>query len=106
MSTEELLQTVLVHPISFHAFLGPYNGVYLRQVYTVHNGSMVANKYQSAEEWLYSDGMYRTRYLDEVSPQAQTYLNNYVYGSYGLTPVSGYGPTVNYNCHSYAWANT
>ena len=97
-----------VYPIEFHQVVDMdwANPVYLQQVTTVHNQNMSAYKMKIIEEWLYSDGVYRTRYLDEISSSGRTHVINHFYGVYGINPVSGYGPTTSYNCHAYAWANT
>jgi hypothetical protein len=96
------------YPVEFHRIVDMDwdNKTYLGKVYTVHEYPMSAYKIPIIEEWLYSDGMYRSRYLDELSNSAKTQATNQYYGDYGIYPESGYGPTTAYNCHAYAWANT
>lgn len=96
-----------VHPVSFHSFLGVdwSSKTYLWDATTPKGGSMHAYKYNVMEEWLYSDGMYRTRYLSSMSSGAKTAVTNQMYGLFGIYPESGNGPTSTYNCHSYAWCS-
>lgn len=96
-----------VYPIEFHAFLGLKwdSRTYLWAAATPKGGSMAAYRYDVMEEWLYSDGMYRTRYLSTMSSGAKTATTNQLYGVFGIYPESGNGPTSTYNCHSYAWCS-
>ena len=96
------------YPIEFRRIVDMdwENKEFVRTVQTVHGYDMSAYEIKIIEEWLYSDGMYRTRYLNEISSSANSQETNHIYGVYGIYPESGYGPTTAYNCHAYAWANT
>ncbi len=94
-----------VYPIEFREFRGAAIESVERTVHNVHGYSMTGYQCKSVEYWLYNDGVCRLRYLNDVSSSAKTQMNNQFYATYGLQPVNGYGPTVEYNCHSYAWNN-
>lgn len=93
-------------PCKFVGFDSNYNGkvaVGTTVVQTPKGGSMTGYTMNAMEVWLYSDGQNRLRQLSDLSSSAKASLNTQYYNIYGIRPVSGYGPTVKYNCHSYAW---
>jgi len=70
---------------------------------TPKKGSMTGYTMEALEVWHYTDGNDRVRQLPDLSSAAKTSLNTQYYNIYGINPISGSGPTVKYNCHSYAW---
>lgn len=92
-----------LYPLEYHRVVGPANRTYERPVHNVHGYPMDGLQYQAAEEWLYNNGMYYVRYFNEYSDYAKADMTSNIYGVFGISPISGYGPTIEYNCHSYAW---
>lgn len=90
---------------SFYAYFQAVNGVFERTVHNVHNYSMNGMQCESGEYWLGSDGLVHLETFSEVTPDASQALTEAAHGLYGIYPDSGYGPTIEYNCHSYAWNN-
>lgn len=90
-------------------YVGYYEGLYCEgkirvgstNISTPKNGAMTGYTMKALENWLYTDGSYRVRKLSNISSQGKTALNTEFYNIYGINPISG--PSVKYNCHSYAW---
>lgn len=75
-------------------------------VQTPKNASVAVNIMDAIEVWRYSDGnLYIGSQISDFPSSYKTTLNTEYYGIYGINPISGSGPTVKYNCHSYAWYN-
>lgn len=70
---------------------------------TPKNGSMTGYSMEALEIWRYTDGLNYIVQLSDLSSDAKTSLNTQYYDIFGINPISGSGPTVKYNCHSYAW---
>ena len=89
-------------PVSYFCYYG-LSYVSSSTVKTPKGGSMGGCIYNALEVWLYSDGSLDIRELPDLSNDATTAFNTENFNIYGLNPITGSGPTVKYNCHSYAW---
>ena len=72
-------------------------------VATPRGGSMTGFIRVVTEQWHCTDGTVGYFTFSDFSDEAKAGLNSAMYSTYGLNPDPTYGPSVRYNCHSYAW---
>ncbi len=94
-----------IYPVSLCGF-GDYIVLSQQTVYTPRGGAMGGKTYGIYELWIYSNNEIYSIARDDYSVAGKDYLNSQVLTVYGLSPYSGRGATVKYNCHSYAWYST
>lgn len=92
------LKSTLQYPLGFNKDL-----ITQTIVQTPKQGPMDAYEYSVTEYWMNSDNDIVVYSYDDFSNAYKLYMTGINNSKYNINPINNSGPTVKYNCHSYAW---